>query len=294
MPTSWRAAAEAGLHRLPVRLRRLVPAAQRTEIRHRLGCFRPWEEGADLSPPPCGPDETAGPPAFVGIGTTGSGAGGWYRMVVDHPGISVRGDLPMARHFLSHFAIRPFGPEQVAQYHGWFPRRPGAVTGEWSPGYSALPWVPVLLARAAPDARLLLMVRNPIERFRLGLAGTEAGRGSQVGMRIAEETDRGFYGAQLRRVLEYFAADRVLVLQSERCAADPMGQLAATYRFLGVDDSHRPLLGARPAALGARSLPEIDRGTRRRLVEVYAEDVADVSSMAPGLDLSLWPEFGDF
>jgi hypothetical protein len=288
---TWRTAVADGLQRLPPRAHLLFPSEQRTDLRHRLGRYRRWEGGIDLAPPSPRAGETTGPPDFVGLGVTMAGVRWWYQLVADHPGISTRGDIPMDRHFLSHYATRSFGAEEVAQYHRWFPRRPGTIAGEWSPSYAALPWVAELLARAAPDARLLLLVRNPIVRFRLGLAQSSENRGSQVGTHVADAMERGFYGAQLRRVLEFFPSQQVLVLQYERCVADPADQLALTYRFLGLDDSHRPPRITARSVQVARPLPTLDPDAERRLVGVYADDVTELSAVVPSLDRSWWPEF---
>ncbi len=281
------------LHRLPSWVHRLIPPEQRVAVRHRLGRYRPWEDGFDLSPPSRRPGEVVGPPDFVGIGVMMAGVRRWCDLVADHPGIWCPKEIPMDRHFLSHFATRSFGPEQITWYHGWFPRRPGTITGEWTPSYAALPWVSRLLARAAPDARLLLLLRNPIERFRLGLAQTSEQRGSQVGSHAVDAIERGFYGAQLRRVLEFFPSGQVLVLQYEHCVTDPASQLARTYRFLGLDACHRPPRTGPEILDPTRSVPPLDPDARRRLVGVYADDVAQLVSMVPSLDVSLWPEFAE-
>ncbi len=232
-----------------------------------------------------------GPPDFVGIAATMAGCDRWYRMIADHPDVSARPDLAPARHFLSHFATRAFGAAEIHQYHGWFPRRPRTLTGEWTPGYAALPWVAQLSARAAPGAKLLMMTRNPIERVQLDLAHRPLEPGSQLGTEVSDAIERGFYGAQLCRVLESFPAEQVLVLQYERCVADPMDQLSAVYRFLGLDDGHRP--GGRRLVPEVGRVPKrsIDPGTTSRLVTVYSDDVAQLASLVPTFDLSWWPEF---
>jgi hypothetical protein len=147
-----------------------------------------------------------------------------------------------------------------------------------------------LISRAAPDARILFIVRDPLVRLRLALAGKAEYRVSQTGMAIAEAVDGGFYGSQLRQVLRHVPVDQVLVLQHEQCRRDCDGQLAATYRFLGLDDGHRPRRWRQPAARTA-PLPDLDPDTRDRLVDLYAADVAELVVQVPGLDLSLWPDF---
>ena len=288
---SWQIALADRLHELPARFHTFLPSAQRDDLRHWLGRYYPWEAGTDLTPPSLHRGEVIGPPDFVGIGAMAAGCEGWYAMIADHPEVSSRPDLASARHFFSHFATESFGAAEVQQYHGWFPRPPGTLTGEWTPGYAALPWMAELLARAAPDAKLLMMVRNPIDRFRLGLAQRPGDRGSQIGTQVADAIERGFYGAQLCRVLDFFPAEQVLVLQYERCQAEPTDQLSTTYRFLGVDHSHRPADG-RPAPRSGRvSVGPLDSGVVSRLVDLYSSDVAQLASVVPTFDVSLWSEF---
>ncbi len=286
-------AVAGGLHRLPPRIHRLMPVEQRTDLRHRLGRFYAWEAGAGLPPASRQPGETTGPPDFVGIGVANAGVRWWYDLVARHPGVYIRPDIRMARHYLSHFATRAFGDREVEHYCELFPRRPGTITGEWTPSYAALPWVAELLARAAPKARLLLMVRNPIDRLRTGLAQSIENRRPQVGVHIADAVDRGFYGAQLRRVLEFFPRERVLVLQSERCAAEPAAQLATTCAFLGLDGSHLSAQRSLRAPDTGLVVPALDSGAIDQLVRIYADDVDELDSMVSGLDLSLWPQFSE-
>jgi hypothetical protein len=288
---TWKDGVADLLQRAPAGLRGRLPAEQRADLRYYLGRYRPWEAGFDRPPPEPAPGQVTGPPDFVGIGAHMAGTGWWYRLIADHPGVTSRSDLPVARHYLTRFITRRFGPEEVDGYHRWFPRAPGTITGEWTPSYAARPWVAPLLPLACPEARLVFMVRDPIDRLLLGLARTSDSRASQAGDHMAEAVDRGYYAAQLRRVLAVVPSDRVLTLQYERCVADPAGQIAATYRFLGLDDSHRPAGLSRPPDDPAGPVPPLDPGTRRRLADLYAGDVADLAGLVPGLELRRWPSF---
>jgi hypothetical protein len=257
-----------------------------------MGRFLAWEEGFDLGAPPPHPGEATGAPDFVGVGVALADTRWWFRLITDHPGVSHRDDFPMDRHYLTHFSTERFGREEILGYHAWFPRRPGTITGEWTPGYLDQPWVAPLLAEAAPEAKLLAMVRDPVERLRKSLSRAGGRRGEHVGWHVADAVDRGFYADPLRRLLGYFGVERVLVLQYEQCVAEPEVQLRATYRYLGLDDSHRPapsLLA--PPGPGRGPGVDLDGDTVDRLVALYAPDVADLARLMPELDLSLWPRF---
>ena len=266
--------------------RRLSPRT-RSAVLHRFGIFAPWEEGFDFTPPDLRPGEIIGPPDFVGIGVQKGGTSWWYELIASHPGVSARADIHKERHYFSHLVTQPFGEAEVNQYHGWFPRLPGTIVGEWTPDYLAHPWVPELLHRAAPDTRLLVIVRDPVERFRSGLSfrlslGTIEDEGT-----VADAVRQGFYARFLRRYLDHFSYDQLLVLQYEQCVLDPAGQLAATYEFLGLDAHQPDALRTGVNVSGAKR--PIDPDTGRRLAALYAPDVEDLYSLFPHLDRSLWP-----
>jgi hypothetical protein len=268
--------------------RRLSPRS-RSAVLHRFGYFAPWEDGFDFTPPVLGPGEEVGPPDFVGIGVQKGGTSWWYELISDHPGVSARDDIHKERHYLSHCGTGPFGAAEVQRYQGWFPRVPGTITGEWTPDYLGYPWVPSLLARAAPEAKLLVILRDPVERFRSGLSFRLSMGASDTGAIVADAVRQGFYARCLRRFLAYFAPEQLLVLQYERCAADPSAQLAVTYRFLGLTDHHPDDL-RRPINVSGAKL-SLDPEAHRRLVDLYAPDVDELVSLFPDVDRSLWPNF---
>jgi hypothetical protein len=270
---------------------RHLPARVRIALLHRLGRYAPWEAGFDFTPPAPAPGEQEGPPDFVGIGVQKAGTTWWYELLIAHPDVSGRPDIHKERHFLARFGTTAFGPEDIGTYHGWFPRRPGTLAGEWTPDYIYYPWVAPLLAAAAPEARLLLMLRDPVERFRSGLAHQLRHRASPTGATVAEAVTRGFYDAALSRWCGHFAPDRILVLQYERCAEDPAGELARSYRFLGLDDGFRPPHLTRPVSPTTEGRAPLDDDARRRLVDTYVPDVRALLARLPELDISLWPNF---
>ena len=146
-----------------------LPPAGRRSILHVFGKYAPWEDGFNSTPPQARAEETAGPPDFVGIGAQKAGTTWWFDAICAHPDVYSRGEIHKERHFFGRYAVRPFGPADTSLYHDWFPRPSDKLTGEWTPDYMHWPWVPPLLAEAAPRTRLLALLRDPIERFRSGL-----------------------------------------------------------------------------------------------------------------------------
>jgi len=282
-------AADGDLRRIAVSAFARLPLAARHSILHALGKYAPWEDGFDSTPPQAGRNEVTGPPDFVGIGAQKAGTTWWFDAICAHPDVYSRGDIHKERHFFGRYATRPFGPAECSIYHDWFPRPSGSLTGEWTPDYMHCPWIPALLAQAAPGTRLLVLLRDPVERFRSGLAHHRRDRGRLTVATYQEAVARGLYHDALRRWTAYFPPEQFLVLQYEHCMADPSGQLTRTYRFLGLEPCVHEGIEKR-VNVTADAL-HLEEDVRRRLVELYESDVRALSQCFPDLDLALWPNF---
>lgn len=230
----------------------------------------------------------SGPPDFVGVGVQGAGVAWWSRMLADHPQIEFSD--PRARNHFEAFCAQPMTDEDVAAYHAGFDPRPGVVTGEWSLRYAYDFWTAPLLARAAPEAKLLVLLRDPVQRMRAGLAHqNKAIARRKEHLSHADAIFRGRYGEQLRLLLEHFPRERLLVLQYERVLGDPAGEYARTCAHLGVDPAHRPSGlegGPSDEDLTFDPWPDLVEGIRG----AFADDLEELMGIAPELDLSLWPD----
>lgn len=265
-----------------------LPPSLRLATLHVLGRYAPWEPDFDFTPPKLRPGEVTGAPDFVGIGAQKAGTTWWYELLAAHPDVSSRPDIHKERHFFDRFATTAFTSAEIARYHGWFPRWPGTLAGEWTPDYFSSPWVAPLLARAAPQAKLLLLLRDPVERFLSGLDHAARSGRAASGSVIVEAIEWGYYDRALTHWLEHFDPAQLLVLQYERCVADPGRALAATFEFLGLSDASVPVV-SRPRSGGSGYA--LDDDARARLVELYAADVAALCARQPEIDVRLWANF---
>jgi hypothetical protein len=135
----------------------------------------------------------------------------------------------------------------VAQYHRHFPRRPGQLAGEFSNRYSYDVWSVPLLARAAPDAKLLMILRDPVDIYERSL-GYRQGKKLRLWnwrrrdetIYMTEEVHRGRFGAQLQALTRFYDRERILILQFEKLLRDPVDEYRRTCRFLGVEDDFVP------------------------------------------------------
>jgi len=242
--------------------------------------------------PPRVPDGwTVGPPHYVGVGAQKAGTSWWNRLIGAHPGVVGGGSGPKELHFFDRAWETPLADDDVGRYHRYFPVPPGKVAGEWTPGYLIDFWTPELIARAAPEARILILLRDPVERFRSGLTHQLATSRAPLGPRdIQGAFQRGLYAPQLRRVLAAFPAQQVWVGQYEACRADPLGQVARTYAFLGLPPHELdPWTASGEVNPTTRDKYQPPAALRAALLDGYAPDLAQLPELCPSLDLSLWP-----
>jgi Sulfotransferase family len=253
-----------------------------------------------------------GPPDFVGVGAAGSGTRWWHSLLLAHPEIAPPQGRHRALHFFDGFCAREMTDADVAAYHERFPRRDGAISGEWTGRYMFDAWTPPLLRRAAPDAKLLVMLSDPIDRYRAVFAERLAKRSEGDRLYMADVVDRRSFGAQLARLHRFFDPERILVLQFERCRRDPDGEYRRTLEFLGVRDTAfapRRLGPRAPAGLLGRLMPRRvgERLAGRPVAErapaplwpdleaalhtALDPDVEALRELVPELDLALWPNF---
>jgi hypothetical protein len=240
-----------------------------------------------LEPPPCPAGWDVGPPTFVGVGTQKSGTQWWSHHLFAHPDAvrPVRKEL----HYFQHGWEGPFGEEGINLYHRYFPQRPGIVTGEWTPRYVMDPWTPPRLRAAAPDAKLLVLLRDPMSRLRSSMQHNVV-RFSPLHPRfLIESIERGRYASQLRRLLQHFPREQVLVLQLERCSRDAERELARTYEFVGLDPSFVPEDLHQPRGVARGTPLELSGEFLDTAYELYQDELKMLADDWPELDLSLWP-----
>jgi hypothetical protein len=192
-------------------------------------------------------------------------------------------------HYFDSMPLEWPSAEMVGNYHAYFPRPEDKLVGEWTPRYLYDFWVPPLLAEAAPSARLLVLLRDPVERFRSGLTlSLRNNAGISTKALINEAFARGLYWEQLKRVFQWFDPDQVLILQYERCVRHPRGELARTFDFLGLDTSYRP---SDPTAVvnGTRGEKvSVSPQLCSWLVEAYRDDVGRLTEHVSTIDPSMW------
>ena len=198
-------------------------------------------------------------PDFLIIGAQKAGTTALYAYLRRHPAITG----PSWKE-VSYFD-RHYGRGE-AWYRGNFPNRVrarGKLVGEASPSYIFHPLGPERVKALVPEARLVALVRNPVDRAlshyhhevalgREPLRFEDALDAEEDRLRGEEERlaadpsyfsrawwshaykSRGRYAEQLERWLAVFPRDRLLILPSEDLGGEPERTHARVLDFLGV------------------------------------------------------------
>ncbi|HWB66310.1 MAG TPA: sulfotransferase [Mycobacteriales bacterium] len=186
---------------------------------------------------------TRRPPTFFIIGAQKAGTTSLHHYLRGHPQIAM--SEPKEPNYFST-AHDPAGWDD---YLAGFPGAADAVAiGEASTTYTMYPHVsgvPERLLARVPDARLIYLVRNPIERmrsaYRHALAWGSETRPITAALRADPRyLDVSRYAGQLDQWLSRVDRDRVLLLSLDQLQADPAAVVRRVLAFVGVDADWRP------------------------------------------------------
>jgi hypothetical protein len=184
-------------------------------------------------------------------------------------GVAKAGTTSMAAHLAEHPAVFMSETKElhffdqhydrgVEWYTAQFAAADGArVVGEATPTYLTRPHALERMARLLPDARILVMLRDPVDRAHSlywwqehfdGPDFADAARAEMRGEPLGTPPRRflgdSMYAPGLRQLYGLYPRESVHVVLLEELSADPAATFAGVCRFLEVDD------GFVPATLG--------------------------------------------
>lgn len=177
-------------------------------------------------------------PNLIVIGAQKCGTSGLHYYLGLHPEITM--SSPKELNFF--IAERNWG-RGVEWYRRHFDAG-ASIRGESSPNYTAYPHhagVPERMHSLVPDARLILLVRDPVERIAAHWVHNYAKRrekGTLAETLLHPNTsyvNRSKYAMQLERFLEHYPQERVLVFQQSELRNQRIETLRRVFEFVGVD-----------------------------------------------------------
>ena len=180
------------------------------------------------------------------------------------------------------------------------------AVGEASPLYLYHAGAARRIHEAVPEARLLAILRNPVDRaysafLHLVRDGRETTRDFEVALsheeaRIQDNWEHiwhyismGRYYEQVKRYYDLFAPEKIKIFLYRDLRTDPHSVLRDTYRFLGVDEEFQADTATRynEASLPIEQRPPLLPEVRARLENQLSPDILKLQDLI-GRDLSHW------
>ncbi len=224
-------------------------------------------------------------PNFLIIGAAKAGTTSLHQYLRHHPQVF----MPETKE-LSYFVEENNWTRGLAWYRRQFDGAETAVAiGEASPRYAMFPvyrGVPRRIADLLPAARLIYVLRDPIERMRSHyldrvIYGVETEPIEHALLTNPIYLNSSRYVLQIEQFLEYFSRERLLVIRSEQLRNDRASTVRRILEFLGIEgDWHAPVLEREfhttaerrmPRLLARRILRSRARGIFRRLPPLVRE-----------------------
>ncbi|MGO9444363.1 MAG: sulfotransferase family protein [Thiobacillaceae bacterium] len=197
------------------------------------------------------------------IGAMKSGTTTLHELLAPHPQISMS-EPKEPCYFVEPNMLKAHWPEMWQRgiwkseeaYLALFPEKSSArYFGESSTDYSKAPQLPGIAEKVAaysPDARIVYIMRDPVERtishyWHMAEHRRETRNPLEAITQDPHYTDVSYYAFQLLPYIDHFGLSRVYALTFEALKADPRQTVQSLYAWLGLDPDFEPaqLGGAR-------------------------------------------------
>ncbi len=152
--------------------------------------------------------------------------------------------------------------------------------GEATPYYLCARQAPRLIKHYLPDARLIMVLRNPVSRaFSSYMFMRQYGweQEADFSSALAKEQQRkqnnwqyiwlyrelGLYSERVQRFLDLFQKEQIWIGIFDDFTEDPLSFVQNIFRFLDVDDGFEPAFGKKRNASGSPRFPIVNRFLQR-------------------------------
>ena len=145
--------------------------------------------------------------------------------------------------------------DTLDKYNSLFVNPQAKLRGEGSVSYFFYDDVPNKIKKYNPDSKIIIMLRNPIDRafshylmdYRLGLVSEsfedivkKKSNHKYANLYYQQYIKVSEYTAQVKRYLDCFSAENILVIDYEDFKEDVLGVVSKTFFFLGVNQEFEP------------------------------------------------------
>jgi Sulfotransferase family len=210
-------------------------------------------------------------PNFFIIGAHKSGTSALYHYLSQHPQIYMC-PIKEPGFFFSDLwragNYRESAISTLEEYRALFQGVVNEVAvGEASTGYLYVPGVAQNISRTVPEAKLIAILRNPMDRayshYLMNIrdgdqwissfsdALREDDRDVQCALHCPKRyKEIGFYGKQLKNYFDHFPREQIRVCLYDELMSDPLRTIQDCCRFLSVDDTFVPNMSHKPNVSG--------------------------------------------
>lgn len=205
-------------------------------------------------------------PSFLGLGPKRTASTWLFECLREHPGIF----LPETKEtyfFNDHY-------EKGLDYYSGFFRDASnhEAVGDITPDYFACPLCPERIAQHLPAVRMIVVLRNPIDRafshYRALVRPRTPWSFEEAIDKCPEILEEGLYSNHLERYFGCFDKAQFLILSFDDLVRDNRRALEQVYTFLNVDPYYHP--SREKEAVNALPLPSVARWfTRLGLKPIY-------------------------
>jgi len=238
-------------------------------------------------------------PNFFIVGTPKAGTTSLYHYLEEHPEVYMSPiketnyfsqiDIK-AQHLYYNETHVNTAEEYEAQFKGVTDEK---AIGEASVSYLFYPGVPGRIKEFNPDAKIIMVLRNPIDRgfshylmdkrlgfVKLSLEDVFNGKGSSplTDLFYQQYIGLGFYFEQVKRYLDIFGERQVKVFLYEDITSDIDKVVKDIYSFLEVNDTYKPALDQKHNVFLAPKSPIVEqlyalRSFRKVIKKLFPENL---------------------
>lgn len=231
-------------------------------------------------------------PSFFIVGAQKSGTTSLFQYIVDLADNFAEPERKELYFFTEHFQ------KGKTYYQSKFPMKQGKgiITGEATPDYLYSPLVPKRVAGYYPDAKIVIILRDPVLRaysqyqFQnntektqgrddLSFAEAIATEESRYSAKDAEDfafsykyhsyKARGRYAEQIKRWQQFYSPEQMLILELGDLNENPQAVIEQLFNFLGLTFKQNIQYAFKPSNTGPSSIPPIDPQTKQELVDYF-------------------------
>jgi hypothetical protein len=226
-----------------------------------------------------------GAPSWLGIGAQRSGTAWFTGLLTQHPGVGLGTNGKKEQQLLHKVAD---GRVPAADYLALFPDD-AVRRGDFSPQYLRHPSAGVVVPRLVPEAPILVLLRDPVERYRsaMRLSATR-GRSQPYPIPVNLQTWAGFYADQLDTWASFVGRERLVVMVYELVREDPQTYVDEVWRQIGVESVPLTAVDAPSRSSSAADADwQWPEGMRQALQVLYRPQAQRLAGDW-GLDVSPW------